>query len=115
MLHYRCIPDECYNEDIHEILKYHSESVGTEGREVVEVPDRWKNQETGETFTAKDFAKHHESEATRIFLTCFGYGTVGSAFYAYTQRRRNKSDFLKALKLALIINCGISVLIYLTT
>lgn len=115
LLAYQWLPNENYDYRNHELLNSHSESVGPEGLTSAEVPDRWRNDESGEVFTPAMFYKHRAHEAQRLLVVWFGYGLIGCLFYAYSKARAGRGLFMAALISALIVNSALAAFVYLMT
>lgn len=115
LLAYHWLPNESYDESKHELLDSRSEGSWPEDLTKVEVPERWKDERTGEVFTSANFEHHRKQEADRLFFTWFAYGLLGCLFYAYGRFKEEKSSFAHALKRSLLVNFAISVFIYWLT
>lgn len=102
-----------YSPNRHEILASHDEDVEEGGRSFsTEVPDKWRDVESGRTFTSKDVASFHRQDAERVALTAFGYGVLGCLFYAYGRHREDKAAFPRAFKLAMLCNAAIAAMFF---
>jgi hypothetical protein len=102
-----------YDPSRHEILESHYEDVEENGRSFsVEIPDRWRDVETGKTFIPRDVASFHRHDAARVARNAFDYGMLGCLFYAYGRHRGRKAGFLRAFKLAMLCNAVIAILFF---
>lgn len=108
---YRPLPNE-YDEKKHELLDSHHDECGLGGLQSCEVPDKWRDEETGKIYVLEQFTEHHRSEGRRIAITTFAYGLVGCTFFAFTRRRRTGQPFTKAFQKALMVNIIGSLFMY---
>ena len=82
LLGYDHHPNE-YDEARHELLESHYEEGGTEGMLNIEVPDEWRDPETGEVFPNDHLIKFRENETKRLIPIWIGYGLIGFLFFAF--------------------------------
>jgi len=112
--HYNYLPNENpYDSSRFEIVKSHTAEVGTEGLQSAEIPDVWRNKETGEVFSAKQFSSHQTQEAWRAALTAFVYGLIGCVYFAITYSEKGEGRFLYGLRNALLVNIVASAIFFM--
>lgn len=113
-LAYQPLPDE-YRGEKHELLESHFEECGPEGLRSCEVPDTWRDDQTGKIYTADQFTGHHRSEAKRVGITAFAYGLIGCLFFAYGRAVRGRDTFIRAIAKATVANIFISLFLFWLT
>ena len=109
---YQPLPDE-YNETKHELLESHFEEVGPEGLNSAEVPDAWRDRQSGRVFTADMFVDYRRSQARFRGIKFLGYSVIGCLAFAYGRFIREKSGFISAFKKALAVAIAISFIVFL--
>lgn len=98
-----------------EILSSHEECQDSDyGNNCGTVVDVWRNTNTGQVFTKKDFQVHRINERNRMTVTWFLYGLVGCLFFAGVKHYQKK-DFFRYFGIAMIINLAIAAYTFLTT
>lgn len=112
-LAYQYLPNEYYDKKRHELLESHFEECGTQGLESCEIPDKWRDDETGKIFTAGQFTEHQHSEARRIGIATFAYGLIGCLFFAYGRVIQGGEKFLTGFKKAVFANLVFALFMYL--
>ncbi len=110
-LAYQPLPNE-YDESKHELLESHSEECGPEGLRSCEVPDKWRDEETGKVYTSGQFTEHHRSEGRRIGITVFAYGLIACLFFAYSRVVRRRDTFIKGLEKSIAVNIVVALFMY---
>lgn len=94
---YQYLPNE-YNEQRHEILEFHSVECGPEGMQNCDVPDKWRDKITGETYTSSQFSTYRRDEAARIAIITFAYGLIGCLFFAYGSVVRHRNFLIELMQ-----------------
>ena len=115
-LDYRALPNEYFDPARHTVVKSHHREMWPQlAGDSYEVPDAWRDDATNTTYTAESFSAHHRSEAQRLGLSCFTYGLIGCAFFAYCRSMKDQSGFLRAFRNATIIDVLIALLVFWIT
>lgn len=94
---YQYLPNE-YDERKHELLESHFVECGTEGMQSCEVPDKWRNINTGKIYTSSQFTSHRRAEAKRIAFITFAYGLIGCVFSAYVSVVRHRLSMIRPMQ-----------------
>jgi hypothetical protein len=79
-LEYHWLPNESFDQELHEPLssEQRCRTNPDEDVECVDVPNAWKDKETGKIYSADDFKQHRQHEAIRMLLPWSIYGLIGS-------------------------------------
>jgi hypothetical protein len=101
-----------YDEKKHKLLESHFEECGPEGLKGCEIPDKWRDEETGKIYTAGQFTEHHHSEARRIGIAAFAYGLIACLFFAYGCVVQGREKFPEGFKKAVVVNILFSLFMY---
>jgi hypothetical protein len=104
-------PNE-YDEEKHELLESDFEECGPEGLASCEIPQKWRDKETGKVYTSGQFTEHHRREGMRIGITAFGYGLIGCLFFGYGCVVQGREKFLKGFEKAVVVNIVFSLFMY---
>jgi hypothetical protein len=101
-----------YDKNKHELLESHFEECGPEGLRSCEVPDKWRDEETGKVYTSGQFTERHRSEGRRIGITTFAYGLIACLFFAYSRVVRRRETFFKGFKRSIVVNVLVALFMY---
>ncbi len=110
-LHYRCLPNEHFDKEQHELLMSHEECDDV-GR-CYDHADEWRDKKTGEVFFAVDFEGHRRDEIVRITTIAFAYGLIGCFAFAYFGR--HEGAFFTRLRKAVLLTAGAAGFVYAVT
>jgi hypothetical protein len=111
-LDYQPLPNEHYDPQQHQLLSFHVREGWPNGLGSYKVPETWRDEKSGEQYSAQLFVEHHKREARRLGITCFAYGLFGCAFFGYSRVVRKKNTFLKAFRSALMVDFIVSMLAF---
>jgi hypothetical protein len=114
-LDYRPLPHEHYDPQRHELLSFHIREGWPNGLGSYEVPESWRDEKSGERYSAMLFSEHRQSEARRLGITCFAYGLAGCTFFACSRVARKKNTFRKSFVRALMVDVAVSIFVFLVT
>jgi hypothetical protein len=107
-LDYQPLPNERYEPQRHELLSFHVREGWPNGLGSYKVAETWRDQKSGDVYSAALFEAHHRSEARRLATNCFLYGLAGCAFFAYGRHARKKDTLARAFGRALLVDCAVS-------
>ncbi len=109
-LSYNWLPQE-YDERQHILIESHSVDCGMNGMNSCEVPDVWRDKDSGQVYNASQFSEHRRYESIRISILSFLYGLIGCLFFAWDASRSKNMTFIGAFKNALFFDVALSIVI----
>ena len=109
---YNWLPDESYDEKIHELISSHEDC--EDFRPCVDRPEVWRNLKTGKILTPEEFSWHRNAESIRMACTYFAYGIIGCFFFALISSRAKPGSFYESLGKALCVNICIAGITFVT-
>ena len=78
-----------------------------------QMPDVWRDKQTGEIYTRQQFAAHRHAERWRMLCADFGYGLIGCVFFGYARWRIQASRFYEAFGKAALVNLAVVAVMFL--
>lgn len=103
---YQLSPEDYFNPQIHEITSSHKDD---NGKTII---DSWQDEKTGTDYYREDYTQSIREQRWMLPYFTFLYGLVGALFYAGMQGLR-KRKYFKPLVKAMLLNIGISVIVYI--
>ena len=109
-LGYRTAPHQMIRANAHEVLQ--SMRV-CKADDCDNVPDIWRDKQTGATYRSADFIEHRSTEARRLGWTWFAYGLLGCLGVGWAVARYDGRRLPQAMMATLAVATLVSVMIYL--
>jgi hypothetical protein len=109
-LGYRAAPHQMARANNHEVLQ--STRV-CKADDCDNVPDVWRDKQTGATYRRSDFLDHRRAEAGRLGWTWFAYGLLGCFCVVGAVARFDERRLPMAMMMSLAVATLVPIIIYL--